>query len=318
MWGTVLDVPQRSQMIYPGGNVWCSPTSVTMVMGYWGQKLGDPGLPETVPTAAGHIHDWIYGGTGNWPFNTAYAAARSNGKLHGFVTRLKSISQLEPLLKAGIPVVVGIGYGGSIAPPAGAPLPSVDGHLFVVRGIDANGDVVVNDPAFNSDAQVKVTYTRADFMRIWHVSDGVAYVIYPADMTLPVTRSARTRVVNRRATGTGLGNAAPPPGARPVASPAPRRPLKVEHLPRAPCPCDRGDAPRAGRRPGRSAFSRGPKDPAAAGQLLAHTPRRARNRPAPACPCLARGRECLEPQSRERSEQLLATPHTLTFMSDDS
>ena len=32
-WGKVVDVPQRSQMIYPdGGEVWCSPTSVSMIL----------------------------------------------------------------------------------------------------------------------------------------------------------------------------------------------------------------------------------------------------------------------------------------------
>ncbi len=36
-----LDVPLCSQMIYPdGGNVWCSPTSTSMVLGYWGVGRG--------------------------------------------------------------------------------------------------------------------------------------------------------------------------------------------------------------------------------------------------------------------------------------
>src|SRR5262249_46736479 len=35
VWGKVLDVPQRSQMIYPnGGEVWCSPTSTSMLAAY--------------------------------------------------------------------------------------------------------------------------------------------------------------------------------------------------------------------------------------------------------------------------------------------
>ena len=36
-WNTSLNVPECSQMVYPdGGEVWCSPTSTSMVLGYWG------------------------------------------------------------------------------------------------------------------------------------------------------------------------------------------------------------------------------------------------------------------------------------------
>src|SRR5215213_3579256 len=39
LWGKDLSVPARSQMIYPnGGEVWCSPTSLSMVMAYWANK----------------------------------------------------------------------------------------------------------------------------------------------------------------------------------------------------------------------------------------------------------------------------------------
>ena len=38
---TLLAVPEHSQMVYPdGGNVWCSPTSTSMVLAYWN---GNPG-----------------------------------------------------------------------------------------------------------------------------------------------------------------------------------------------------------------------------------------------------------------------------------
>ena len=38
-----------------------------------------------VPEAAAGTYDWVYRGTGNWPFNTAWAADRG---LDAFVTRL--------------------------------------------------------------------------------------------------------------------------------------------------------------------------------------------------------------------------------------
>ena len=88
--GIELAVPSYAQSIhggeYPqyggGGAAWCSPTSTAMVMEYWG--LGpsaadlawvDPALADPcVDHAARFTFDAAYDGTGNWPFNTAYAA----------------------------------------------------------------------------------------------------------------------------------------------------------------------------------------------------------------------------------------------------
>ena len=76
LWGKDLSVPARSQMIYPnGGEVWCSPTSLSMVMAYWANKAGRRSLNQEVPTVARGTYDYVYRGNGNWPFNTAYAAS---------------------------------------------------------------------------------------------------------------------------------------------------------------------------------------------------------------------------------------------------
>jgi len=73
LWGKVLDVPECSQMVYPdGGEVWCSPTSTSMVLGYLNHDTG-PCEPR-VRAAVEGVYDWVYNGHGNWPFNTAYAA----------------------------------------------------------------------------------------------------------------------------------------------------------------------------------------------------------------------------------------------------
>ncbi len=69
-WGTVMRVPELSQMVYPnGGEIWCSPTSVSMLLGYWQR-------PVKVPDAARSTYDPVYDGFGNWPFNTAYASTQ--------------------------------------------------------------------------------------------------------------------------------------------------------------------------------------------------------------------------------------------------
>ncbi len=183
-WGKVLAVPKRSQMIYPGGGeVWCSPTSTSMLLDYWADTLGANGLRETPPQAADRCHDHVYNGTGNWPFNTAHAAAMDGGRLHGFVTRLSSFSQLERLTNAGVPAAISVRYAkGQLE---GAPIASTNGHLIVVKGFSANGNVVCNDPAFGSDASVEVTYDRKELTNAWQASMGTTYVVWPANKTLP-------------------------------------------------------------------------------------------------------------------------------------
>jgi hypothetical protein len=183
-WGTVLDVPGLSQMPYPnGGPVWCSPTSTTMLLGYWNRKLGRSDLAEPVPTAAASVYDEVYRGTGNWSFNTAYAASRGEGALHGAVVRLDAFSQVERFITAGIPVSISIAYlPGTLT---GSAAYSSDGHLIVVKGFTPQGDVVCNDPAFPSDDKVGVTYKRDELWQAWRHSSGAAYVLWPSGTALP-------------------------------------------------------------------------------------------------------------------------------------
>jgi hypothetical protein len=181
--GRVLEVPGRSQLLYPDGGGWCSPTSVSMLLGYWAQRLGRSDLVVPVPVAAEHTLDRVYQGTGNWSFNTAYAAALGNGALHGMVARLDSFAQVEALIAAGIPVSISIAFEpGQLT---GAPVSRSDGHLIVVKGFTPEGDVVCNDPAFPSDDKVEVTYRRDELWRVWRHSKGMAYVLWPAGTALP-------------------------------------------------------------------------------------------------------------------------------------
>jgi hypothetical protein len=183
--GVALDVPRRSQMIYPdGGEVWCSPTSTSMVLAYWAARLDLPGLVETVPAAARATYDASFRGTGNWPFNTAHAAALGGGALRAVVTRLDRIEQLERLIAADVPVVISASWqAGQIT---GAAIASTDGHILVVRGFDGDGDVLVNDPAGPSDAGVRYTYDRAQLDAAWARSGRTVYLIHPADAPLPL------------------------------------------------------------------------------------------------------------------------------------
>ncbi len=182
-WGKVLDVPGRSQLVYPDGGGWCSPTSVSMILAYWGRQLSREALVVPVPVAAEYTMDRVYQGNGNWPFNTAYASHLDNGALHGLVARLDSFAQVEALIAAGIPVSISIAYEpGQLT---GSPITRSDGHLIVVKGFTPEGDVICNDPAFPSDDKVEVTYRRDELWRVWRHSKGMAYVVWPAGTALP-------------------------------------------------------------------------------------------------------------------------------------
>lgn len=190
-----LAVPRSSQMIhtgeYPqwggGGEAWCSPTSTSMVMRYFGKGPSpssyawSPYADSFVDHAARDTFDYAYDGTGNWPFNTAYAGRYS---LDSFVTRLHNLRDAEAFIKAGIPLVASIAF--SRGELDGAPISSTPGHLLVIRGFTAGGRVIANDPAAGSNSTVRRIYSRAQFERAWlKGSGGVVYVIRPTTRALP-------------------------------------------------------------------------------------------------------------------------------------
>jgi hypothetical protein len=179
-WNRVLSVPECSQMVYPdGGEVWCSPTSVSMVLAYW-ENYGGPCEPR-VRAAVEGVFDWRYDGHGNWPFNTAYAATQG---LEGYVARFASLAEAEPWIAAGVPVVMS--YPWKKNSLIGAPIPSSNGHLAVLVGFDAAGNPVINDPAAASDAEVQRTYNRTQLETLWlENSGGTVYLIYPPGHAVP-------------------------------------------------------------------------------------------------------------------------------------
>jgi hypothetical protein len=204
-WGRVLAVGECSQMVYPdGGEVWCSPSSTSMVLAYWtrGRRSCEP----RVRSAVAGVYDWLYDGHGNWPFNTAYAATqywrtRTPGhggrrgsrtpvrrvrghQLEAYVARLTSLAQAEEWIAAGVPVVVSVAWNRQAL--TGAPFPASAGHLAVLAGFDAAGHPVVNDPGAPYDDVVQRTYLREEFERAWlgHTG-GTVYLIHPPGWPVP-------------------------------------------------------------------------------------------------------------------------------------
>jgi len=178
-WNRVLDVTACTQSYPDGGEGWCSPTSTSMVVGYWAHDAG-PCEPR-VRAAVDGVYDWVYDGHGNWPFNTAYAATRG---LEAWVTRFRSLAEAEPWIAAGVPVI--ISYSWKPGELTGAPVRSSEGHLGVLVGFDARGDPVVNDPAGKGAGGLRRTYRRAELENVWvgH-SGGTAYLAYPPGWPVP-------------------------------------------------------------------------------------------------------------------------------------
>ncbi|MFF5480776.1 peptidase C39 family protein [Streptomyces sp. NPDC012935] len=212
-----LTVPRYSQEThvgqYPeydnGGEAWCSPTSSQMIVEYWGGRLTQEQLSWVDPAfadpqvchAARFTFDYQYDGCGNWPFNAAYAATFKD--MQGVVTRLRSLTDLETLIAAGIPAITsqsflkeeltGAGYGTA-------------GHLMTVIGFTADGDVIANDPNSPSNEAVRRVYKRREWENIWlrtkrynadgkvvSGTGGVCYLYFPARPT-PSQRAALAAV----------------------------------------------------------------------------------------------------------------------------
>ena len=180
---TLVPLPQCSQMVYPdGGEVWCSPTALSMVLAHW--LSDDSPCEPRVRAAVAGVYDPVYRGHGNWPFNTAYAfhTAREAGvDLQAYVIRLPDLAAAEPYLAAGIPLI--LSYGWRPGELTGAPVPSSNGHLVVLAGFDSRGDPIVHDPAAPTNATVRRTYRRAEVERLWQShSAGTTYAIHPTGL----------------------------------------------------------------------------------------------------------------------------------------
>jgi hypothetical protein len=194
----VLDVPQFSQEThhgeYPefdgGGEAWCSPTSTSMVVAYWGAAYAPTSAEtSTIPFAdpqvdytARQVFDYHYDGAGNWPFNAAYAAGRG---LVADVMQLHDLREAEAYIRDGIPLVASIAFQSNKL--AGADIKSTNGHLAVIVGFtDGGKEVIVNDPASPTNGSVKHLYDREQFERAWiPASGGIVYVIRPAGWPMP-------------------------------------------------------------------------------------------------------------------------------------
>ena len=178
-WGKTVPVPERTQMAYPNGKVLCSPTTVSMIMTYWAQRLQRPELDHDVPDLVKAIYDSAWKGTGNWPFNMAYAGSYRG--IRAYVARLTDLAEVEDWIAAGIPV--GLSVCSDRLHHRG---PGPNGHLIVCVGFTRDGDPVVNDPG--SSRNIRRVYPRQDLIYAWAYSHNAVYIVYPEGFRIPRTR----------------------------------------------------------------------------------------------------------------------------------
>lgn len=196
----LLDPPQRAQAPHESGKLkyrpevvsstfeswlkkvkgaqYCSPTSVSMLLGYWAKKLGRPELDQSVPEVVASVFDEKYPGTGNWSFNVALMGSQSG--LTSYVTRLAKIGDLEALLAAENPVICSV--SNNLLQANGKP-PGNDGHLVVLVGMNKAGDLIINDPG--NERQIRRSVKRTDFWNAWSHSGRTVYVCHPYGTILP-------------------------------------------------------------------------------------------------------------------------------------
>ncbi len=146
----------------------CSPTSLAMVLAHWGFEKDI----EHVALAAQDRGSQLFG---NWPANVAYAGSLG---LEGHVARLESLADAEAEIAQGRPVIVSVTFAEGELP--NAPIKRTRGHVMVIGGFTAEGDVIAYDPAGKGKDQVRRIYARAAFHNVWRRHKrGLAYLIGP-------------------------------------------------------------------------------------------------------------------------------------------
>ena len=169
-WARDLNVPFHTQKDAPkalSGEI-CSPTSVTMVLGYWG-------VERPVVENALAIWDDENEMFGNW--GRAVARAGELG-MDGWLTRFRTWDEVKAQIAAGQPVIASIRFKRGTFPSA--VMEQTSGHLIVIRGFTPAGDVIVNDPASREKGNGAV-YRADELARAWFDRGGVGYVIRRPD-----------------------------------------------------------------------------------------------------------------------------------------
>ena len=165
-----LSVPGLSQLEAPREIALriCSPTSVAMVLAYWGAPASPVALADDVFHAATDSY-------GIWP-----AAVRAAGRrgIAGYLLRFPDWSSAAWCLERRLPIIASVRYAAGEL--TDAPLSETSGHLLVLTGCDRT-HVFVNDPVAPTAAEVPRRYALDEIERVWLGRTGVGYVLFPLE-----------------------------------------------------------------------------------------------------------------------------------------
>jgi len=170
LWKKTLPVPYRSQGSEDSsiaGEI-CSPTSISMVMDYWGVKKATADMARL-------IYDPDYKMYGMWWRGVQGA---SQYGLEGWVQYFRNWEDVKSWIAAGQPVIACISFDAGTL--GGSMTPASDGHVIVIAGFDEKGNPVCNDPAGKDEESGIVAYDSGELAKAWFDKGGVGYIIRPA------------------------------------------------------------------------------------------------------------------------------------------
>ena len=183
-----LQLPGYSQMVQrvTFARDICSPVSLAMAFCGLGRPTGPLEPAARVLDSAENIY-------GNWFFNTSYAGTEG---FYAFLSRLNTLEEARTILAAGIQVIASVTFGpGELEH---SPLEKTRGHLLVIKGFTAGGDVITNDPAAPAAKTVERVYDRAQFASAWLKNKyGTAYIVARDINTFLAVKSPVTDLFSR-------------------------------------------------------------------------------------------------------------------------
>ena len=165
--GTAVSVPALSQVGEDPAIALriCSPTSVAMVLRYWGR-------PATAAAVAAEVFHAETDRYGVWPAAIRAAAARG---VAGYLLRFPDWTSAAWCLSRRIPIIASVKY--AVGELRGAPMDATTGHLIVLTGYE-DGVVLANDPAAPTVETVPRRYRRDELTRAWLGRRGIGYVLF--------------------------------------------------------------------------------------------------------------------------------------------